>query len=121
MSGPEQKRSYSREEVEEILARALSRHGNPDKVDHRELLEAAKEVGIPAADLEAAAAEIAQERAQQAEQNLDREDLLARRHRARRGFEWHLAVFILVNAFLYVIDRLTTGGIWFFWPLLGWG
>ena len=42
--------------------------------------------------------------------------------RELRGFYTHLAVYILVNAFLVVIDMLTSPGeFWFYWPMLGWG
>ena len=38
------------------------------------------------------------------------------------GFYIHLAVFVLVNALLTVIDLMTSPGeLWFFWPLGGWG
>lgn len=38
------------------------------------------------------------------------------------GFYIHLAVFVLVNALLTVIDLMSSPGqLWFFWPLGGWG
>jgi hypothetical protein len=40
---------------------------------------------------------------------------------ALRGFYMHLVVFVVVNAGLFVLDMLSSGGTWFFWPLLGWG
>jgi hypothetical protein len=51
----------------------------------------------------------------------------ARLRRARRnvdmkmGFYVHAAVYVLVNAFLAVVDITRGGGAWFQWPLLGWG
>ncbi len=51
----------------------------------------------------------------------------ARYERARqrveelRGFYVHLLIFVLVNAGLFVLDMLSSGGTWFFWPLFGWG
>jgi len=44
-----------------------------------------------------------------------------RRARMKFGFFVHLAVFIAVNALLFVINRQTTPGFsWFAFPLGGW-
>lgn len=41
---------------------------------------------------------------------------------ALRGFYVHLLVFIVVNAFLFALNLITSAGQWwFYWPLLGWG
>ena len=39
---------------------------------------------------------------------------------ALKGFYAHLAVYIAVNAGLFLMS-MVTGGFWFIWPLLGWG
>ncbi len=45
-----------------------------------------------------------------------------RRVQAMRGFYSHLAVYIVVNVGLVLINLLTSpGALWFYWPLLGWG
>ena len=45
-----------------------------------------------------------------------------RKARARLGFRWHLAVFVLVNVALYALDlAFTPHVLWFLWPLGGWG
>ncbi|MBN9387685.1 MAG: 2TM domain-containing protein [Chloroflexi bacterium] len=50
-----------------------------------------------------------------------------RRVKAKMGFYWHLASYVLVNGFLITIYLLTSwadNGLyypWFIWPLLGWG
>jgi hypothetical protein len=49
-----------------------------------------------------------------------------RRAKARvetlRDFYIHLAVYIAVNIFLFIINMLTSrDSLWFYWPLLGWG
>ncbi|MCC0179622.1 2TM domain-containing protein [Waterburya agarophytonicola K14] len=44
-----------------------------------------------------------------------------RRVRVLKGFYIHLATYIAVMALLLLIDFLTGGGWWFYWPLLGWG
>ena len=47
---------------------------------------------------------------------------LARRHVAAiKGFYIHLAVFVLVNALLLVLNASTGAPWWAQWPLLGWG
>ncbi len=38
-----------------------------------------------------------------------------------KGFYTHATVYILVNIGLFVINVLTGGGWWFYWPLIGWG
>ena len=39
-----------------------------------------------------------------------------------RGFYIHLTVYVLVNLGLFSINMLVTpDGLWFFWPLMGWG
>ena len=37
-------------------------------------------------------------------------------------FMWHLASFVIVNAFLWALDLWQGGGLdWAFWPTIGWG
>ncbi len=43
------------------------------------------------------------------------------RVKALKGFYIHAMTFVLVNIMLFVINLLTGGAWWFFWPLLGWG
>jgi len=39
-----------------------------------------------------------------------------------KGFYQHFIVYLLVNAFLFVVNMLTSrGSWWFYWPLFGWG
>ena len=39
-----------------------------------------------------------------------------------RGFYVHLATFIVVNAFLIILNLITSpDSLWFYWVLLGWG
>ena len=45
-----------------------------------------------------------------------------RRVEAKIGFFSHLAVYIVVNALLIVINvSVSTEYLWFKWPLIGWG
>lgn len=38
-----------------------------------------------------------------------------------KGFYVHALMYLLVNVALLVMDLLTPGGPWFYWPMLGWG
>ena len=39
-----------------------------------------------------------------------------------KEFYQHLTTYVLVNAFLFAVNKLTSPGYnWFIWPLLGWG
>ena len=38
-----------------------------------------------------------------------------------QAFRKHVVAFAGVNCALFVIDLLTPGSWWFFWPMLGWG
>jgi len=39
-----------------------------------------------------------------------------------KGFYIHLAVYVIVNLFLFLINKFASpDSLWFFWPLLGWG
>lgn len=39
-----------------------------------------------------------------------------------KGFYLHLTTYVLVNAFIFGINLMTSAGEWwFFYPLLGWG
>jgi len=42
--------------------------------------------------------------------------------RRMKGFYTHLGVYVLVNAMLFLINIVTSPGVyWFYWPLSGWG
>lgn len=106
-------KQYSREEVEEILRRALE--AQPlETLSHRDLVDAAVEAGIDAADVEAAARQIEEEREVRAEE----QRIVARR---RRGFLQNIYTFVVVNAGLFVIDVMAGPGWWVQWVLAGWG
>lgn len=124
---------YSDAEVEEILRRAIERQQKDvTGVSHDDLVAAAGEIGIAAADVEAAVAEVragktgeAPARADVAESPavvdddaaLDAQDRKSRRARFTR----HLATYVVVNAFLAGMNVLTGGQWWVLWVILGWG
>jgi len=52
----------------------------------------------------------------------DRYKQATRRVQQLKGFYGHLAVYVIVNVFLLVINLLISPhSLWFYWPLLGWG
>ena len=45
-----------------------------------------------------------------------------KRVKAKKGFYTHLVIYLIVNAFLFAINMLTSPQhFWFVYPLLGWG
>ena len=113
MAGPD--RSYTQDEVNAILRRALAtREDFADGVTHQELIETAREVGIAPHAIEQAIAEEKRER--------DRLVLVGEIQRGRRSrFTGHLVTFAFVNALCFAIDFLTPGQSWFYWVLVPWG
>ena len=107
-------RKYTEEEVSAILRRALERQGSSSAITYDELRETAKELGIDPLALESAIGEqqiVGEYEAARAEYRI---------HRRQKFFE-HFRSYLIVNMVLFVIDLLTSGGEWFFWPLFGWG
>jgi hypothetical protein len=106
-------RTYSREEADEILRRALA-HRSEDGISHDDLLAAAREVGIPTSAVEAAASQLG-------EHQLVRERMALLRGQKRRAFVRHLLTFLIVNGGVFLFDRFD-GGPWFFhYLLIVWG
>jgi Flp pilus assembly protein TadB len=57
---------------------------------------------------------------------MNRSDMSAPERAARRagalsGVLWHLATFLIINAFLWFIDSLQLGIEWAYWVSLTWG
>ena len=109
-------RSYTRDEMEEILRRAAQRtQAAEDGVRHDDLVAAAREVGIDPDAIETALSELGHEkRVEAAAARWTRE--------RRRRFASHLSAYAIVMAFLVSLDVLATPGVW--WSLyvaLGWG
>lgn len=106
-------RGYSREEVEEILRRALETQP-VDALSHEDLVAAAIEAGIDAEDVEAAAAQLEEER----EVRVVEEQIVTRR---RKQFLRSVYTYVVVNGFLFLIDVMSGPGWWVQWVLAGWG
>jgi len=108
-------RTYSREEVQAILSRALEgAAARGDDLTHEDLVAVGRELGIESAAIEAAAAGIG-------DQVAIEKAVETRVRRSRRGFVNHLFSYVIVNAALLAMNLFAGGPIWFVWPLIGWG
>jgi len=122
MSEPPPKRTYTQEEVTEILKRAMKQQNlQKDGLSHDELVEMAGEVGIDRAALESATAELVETKADQLAREDEARALAEERSRLFTGFVSSLFFYLVICGALYFIDTRFTGGTWYFWPALGWG
>lgn len=110
------KRTYTQEEVDAILDRALRAQAKDGTgLTHEELVSAAAEVGIPREAIDAAAREGAVETS-------DQELLRAWKRRARIRFLRHFVTYVLVIAMLAFINMMTAPAFpWFGIVALAWG
>ena len=106
-------KEYSREEVEEVLRRALDTQPL-ETLSHKDLVDAAVEAGIDADDVEAAARQIEEER----EILVEEAQILGWR---KKRFLQSAYSYVVVNAGLFVIDIMSGPGWWVQWVLAGWG
>jgi hypothetical protein len=114
------KRTYTQEEVTEILKRALRQQGLRNQtLSHDELVQMADEVGIDRESLEAATTDLAQSRAEELRDSDEARELAEERARRFSRFVSSLFTYLVVGAVLYFIDMRTSGGTWFYWPVMG--
>jgi hypothetical protein len=122
MKGSEPPRTYTQEEVTEILKRALKQQSvRTETMSHDDLVEMANEVGIDRHAVEEATVELAQSRAHEMARQTQATELAQERARLLGRFVGSLTTYLAVGALLYFIDRKFTGGTWYFWVLLGMG
>jgi len=113
MHTPGVPRTYSREQADEILRRALAQQA-ADGISHDDLVAAAREVGIPETAIEAAASQLG-------EHQVVRERVALLRSQKRRAFARHLLSYLIVNGGIFLFDMFD-GGPWFFhYLLIVWG
>ena len=93
---------YTRDEVEEILRRALETQPL-ETLSHEDLVAAAVEAGIDADDVEAAARQIEEER----ELRLEEERIVGYR---RKRFLQSIYTYVVVNSGLFLIDVMSGPG-----------
>lgn len=104
---------YTRDEVEEILRRALETQPL-ETLSHEDLVASAVEAGIDANDVEAAARQIEEERELRAEE----ERIVGYR---KKRFLQSIYTYVVVNSGLFLIDIMSGPDWWVQWVLGGWG
>ncbi|NJK61866.1 MAG: 2TM domain-containing protein [Synechococcaceae cyanobacterium SM2_3_1] len=108
--------SYSQQDVQDILQKAIARQArNGQEFSHEDLQAMATELGINPADLDAAEADW-----QQQQQILEE----AREFQAyrRSKFTSHAIKYVIVNGFLVSLDLVIAPGLgWAHYVVLGWG
>lgn len=107
-------KTYTRQEADEILRRALAAQPATEGISHDDLVAAAREVGIPTSAIEAAAGELT------ADQQLSERAAQIRRRR-RAAFLRHLLIYLVVNGGIFFVDHADGGAYWFQFPLIIWG
>ncbi len=108
-------RTYSDDEVREILRLAIEREASdPSGLGRDDLLHAAAELGIATEAIDRAIAQVEHDRVLDAE-------ITALRAERRRSFLSHATTWVIVCTALLGLDVLDGGGFWFYWPLFGWG
>ena len=110
---PSQIQTYSTEEVNRVIQRALHLKRRIG-ISQEELLEIGKDLGLDSRMIEAA---IKEEIAVQSKEKTEKEW----RQNRKFGFHWHLWSYIVTNGVLLLINILTPGPWWFQWSVIGWG
>jgi len=106
--------TFTVQQVEAILKRALRDHARDGGITREELVETARELGISPSEVEKAI----REEASMGEFERAKEVWLVRR---RNQFFRHLQSYAIANGFLFLLNMATGGENWFVYPLLGWG
>lgn len=120
MDGP--KPSYTQEEVNEILRRALSQEANRESaLSHEDLVEIAKEAGIERSSLDQAIADLAQEHVRELARQGEAVEIAAERRLELKRFGSALVSHATLNVFLYLVATRLLGSSFWVWPLLGSG
>ncbi|HKO92776.1 MAG TPA: 2TM domain-containing protein, partial [Polyangiaceae bacterium] len=107
-------RTYSDEQVREILRRAVERGAGTGGIERDDLIAAAADVGIDRDAVHAAIVELESE-------GEVKEELAKLRGERRRSLASNFGTWAIVSSGLFGIDWATGGGWWFYWPLGGWG
>lgn len=105
---------FSDEESERILRRALELQRGRGGLSREELIDAGRGVGLDAAHIDAAIAELRRG-------DLHRSQLQRWRDAKRRGLVNHALLYVVGNAVLFTIDQATPpDDPWFHLPLIAW-
>jgi hypothetical protein len=135
-------RTYTKEEVQAILSRAVERqHAQADLLSHEELVAVGRELGVSREAIDAAAREAvggdgvtaggAAAESSALGHGLGRGpgtfaeqvkgEVEVRVARTRRRFARHFVTYAMVMVLLATINLMTGGPLWFVWAALGWG
>jgi len=109
-------RSYSDEEVKEVIENALARVGGRETgTSRQDLLAIGEQVGIPADVMAVAADEVLQARSEREEQE-------SKRAGRRRCLTAHAVLFAVANLLMFGVNYATTPGEWWVaFPIFFWG
>jgi hypothetical protein len=120
MDGP--KPTYTQEEVNEILRRALSQEASRESVlSHDDLVEIATEAGIERSSLDQAIADLAQERVRELARQGEAAEIAAERRVELKRFLASLVSHATLNVFVYLVATRLLGSSLWVWPLIGSG
>lgn len=111
-----QEKYYTKSEVETILRRALEKSSSKDDtLTESDLIRIAEELNIDQNQIKTAIRE--QEQITQ----FENAKIIWKRKKKREFFQ-HLSSFVIINAFLVVLNIIISGGIgWAIFAILGWG
>jgi hypothetical protein len=116
------KPSYTQEEVNEILRRALAQEASRESVlSHDDLVEIAHEAGIDRSALDRAMADLAQEHVRELARRGEAAEISAERTVQLKRFFASLVSHAALNALLYFVATRLVGGTWYVWPMVGSG
>lgn len=109
-----EKNTYSDEEFDGIIRRAIKIRENNKAISHQDLIDIAHEIGIESHVLDAAIRD---------EKNAAEKKQFRRRNIQKRktGFNCHLYSYIIVNGALVLTDLSVPGPWWCHWSIVGWG
>ena len=110
----EREEMFTVTEVESILRRGLTRKRDSGEITREELLDTARELGLDPSEVERAI----REHRKYGAIELAREEFKARQ---KQGFYYHLRSYLIISGALFLLDLVTPGGTWFYYPMIAWG
>jgi hypothetical protein len=114
---------YTDEAAKRILQQAmeLQMRDQESSFSREQLVEMAADLGISPDTLQAAEQQWLKEQEGREEREAEQAEMQAFLRERRQMYKMHLALFVIINLFLFLMNIFTGGGIWFIYPLLGWG
>lgn len=116
---------YTEEAAKRILQQALDlqMREQDTSFSRDQLTEMALELGISPETLQAAEQQWLREQEGREELEAEQAEIQAFLRDRRQNYKAHLVTYASVNLFLFIINVMggMGGGLWFIYPLLGWG